>query len=169
MGEMETREEKCKRESNRYRNICADHPTFRVWRGIMRRSGTWKNRNPKDTGHYDSTRTPLYGPWKIFPIFESWALSHGWARGLQIDRIDGTKGYSPDNCRFVTAVQNRRNRPDNVKVIFNGREMLFSEAYEKAKPPLNYYTVRDRITKLGWDVERAFSAPAGKQGMRYGR
>ena len=29
---------------------------------------------------------------------------------LQIDRIDGNKNYSPDNCRWVDAKTNQRNR-----------------------------------------------------------
>lgn len=42
--------------------------------------------------------------------FIEWALNNGWKRGLEIDRIDSTKGYSPDNCRFVTRKVNARNR-----------------------------------------------------------
>lgn len=167
MCQMSDKKEKCEQEKRRYQRICADHPTYRVWRGIMHRSGTWKNSNPKDVGLYDSVRTPLYAPWKNFSIFEAWATANGWAPGLQIDRIDGSKGYSPDNCRFVTTVQNRRNRLDNLRILFRGRKMLFAEAFDMVKPSLNYYTVRDRISKLGWDAEKAFSTPAGRQGMRY--
>ena len=35
----------------------------------------------------------------------------GYKHELQIDRIDNEKGYSPDNCRWVTrSVQNRNRR-----------------------------------------------------------
>ena len=35
--------------------------------------------------------------------FKKWSLENGYEDGLSIDRIDGTKGYSPDNCRWTTA------------------------------------------------------------------
>lgn len=63
--------------------------------------------------------------------FVTWALEHGWQQGLEIDRIDNNKGYSPDNCRFVTRQNNCRNRSNNKHVVINGEEMLLCEAIER--------------------------------------
>lgn len=63
--------------------------------------------------------------------FMSWALANGWEKGLEIDRIDNCKGYSPDNCRFVSPKENSRNRRSNRYVVVNGEEMLLSDAIEK--------------------------------------
>ena len=41
--------------------------------------------------------------------FVRWCIANGYAPGLQIDRIDNDKGYSPDNCRFVTPAENQHN------------------------------------------------------------
>ena len=38
--------------------------------------------------------------------FVEWALSHGYKEGLTIDRIDPGKGYSPDNCQWLTRSEN---------------------------------------------------------------
>lgn len=46
--------------------------------------------------------------------FVDWALANGFSPELQIDRIDNDKGYSPDNCRWVTARENMRNRSNSV-------------------------------------------------------
>lgn len=35
---------------------------------------------------------------------------------LQIDRIDNSRGYSPENCRWVTSKENNNNRRDNIYV-----------------------------------------------------
>ena len=43
-------------------------------------------------------------------LFIEWALVNGYSRSLQIDRIDVNGNYTPNNCRFVTASVNRRNR-----------------------------------------------------------
>lgn len=52
--------------------------------------------------------------WKESPQgFVEWALSHGWARGLQIDRINTNGPYSPENCQWTTSRQNNRNRRNN--------------------------------------------------------
>lgn len=37
-----------------------------------------------------------------FISFKQWAESNGFIEGLTIDRIDSHKGYSPDNCQWLT-------------------------------------------------------------------
>jgi hypothetical protein len=49
-----------------------------------------------------------------------------------LDRIDNDKGYSKENCRWATRVQNMRNRRSNALVVFNGKEVAVAEAAEKS-------------------------------------
>ncbi len=44
-----------------------------------------------------------------FEAFCDWAAANGYQPGLQIDRVDNDRGYSPNNCRFVSAAQNQHN------------------------------------------------------------
>ena len=43
-----------------------------------------------------------------YQAFESWSFNNGYADNLTIDRIDPTKDYSPDNCRWITLEENSR-------------------------------------------------------------
>ena len=40
--------------------------------------------------------------------------------GLDLDRIDNEKGYSPDNCRWATRKQNIRNTRKTLKITIGG-------------------------------------------------
>jgi len=49
--------------------------------------------------------------WRDDPnAFISWAENEGLVEGLQIDRIDSSGPYSPENCRVATPSQNTQNR-----------------------------------------------------------
>lgn len=45
-----------------------------------------------------------------FEAFERWALSHGYADALSIERIDNDKGYSPENCKWIPLAEQSKNR-----------------------------------------------------------
>ena len=48
--------------------------------------------------------------WREFPPFFIWAKSHGYRDDLTLDRIDGSLGYFPANCRWATRSEQNRNR-----------------------------------------------------------
>lgn len=69
--------------------------------------------------HYGGRGITVCDEWlNSFEAFRDWALANGYADNLTIDRIDNDKGYSPDNCRWVTmAEQNRNKRAKNGQKI----------------------------------------------------
>lgn len=88
-------------------------------------------------------------------VFYKWAKDNGYAEGLQLDRKDNDKGYSPDNCRWVTQQENIRNRSNTRCIIFKGEMHTLKEWAEITG--LSYQVLADRIYRYGWDIARALT------------
>ena len=58
-----------------------------------------------------------------FISFHNWLISKNYRQGLQIDRIDNSEGYSPENCRLVTARENNRNRRSSKITIDSAKDI----------------------------------------------
>lgn len=86
--------------------------------------------------------------------FIEWAVRNGWKEGLQLDRIDNNKNYSPSNCRWVTSKENCRNRRDNRIIEKDGVKKCLSQWAEELGIPYN--AMKDRCHQ-GWDDERIIS------------
>lgn len=46
--------------------------------------------------------------WQSYQGFYNWAMTHGYADGLTIDRIDVDGNYEPSNCQWITMSENSR-------------------------------------------------------------
>ena len=69
------------------------------------------NPNDKSYPEYGGRGIKVCPEWESeYLNFKKWALENGWINGLSIDRLDNNKGYSPDNCRFITHQANCQNR-----------------------------------------------------------
>ena len=44
--------------------------------------------------------------WNEYKDFKRWSEENGYEKGLTIDRIDSGRGYSPDNCQWVSNEEN---------------------------------------------------------------
>ena len=96
-----------------------------------------------------------------FDSFENWCINNGYKKELQIDRIDGNKGYSPDNCRFVTPKENSNNRYNTHYVNWKGEKISLMMLIDKLGDVKNKYcTIRSRL-KRGWDLEEALYKKPG--------
>jgi len=52
--------------------------------------------------------------WQTFPPFYDWAMANGYADDLTIDRKYSCRGFSPENCEWVTESENSRRAQQNV-------------------------------------------------------
>lgn len=67
----------------------------------------------------------------------------------QIDRIDSNGDYAPENCRWVPAIKNARNKRNNVTFLINGEKMCLKEVAELFK--INRNSIANRIKRNGED------------------
>lgn len=87
--------------------------------------------------------------------------------GFELDRIDNTKGYSPDNCRWVSREENHRNKRNNVWVTAWGETKTIPEWLEdercsvKTKEALYY-----RLNAWERSYEEIISSPPNRGSKR---
>lgn len=78
-------------------------------------------KKDKDYKFYGSKGIKIYNNWLKNPkSFEEWALSNGYKNDLTIDRIDSSKDYYPENCRWVTALDNSKYKSTTKITTVNG-------------------------------------------------
>jgi hypothetical protein len=127
---------------------------YAVWCSIRSRCEC-----PTDTNYayYGARGIKRCERWSDFRVFEAWALASGYAHGLSIDRIDSDGDYSPENCRWVNAKAQARNRSSNRVLSFRGKTATLAE--HAAEAGMKPGSVSYRINSLGWSIEKALTAP----------
>ncbi len=94
---------------NHYIHGFSKNALYDVWNGMFRRN--YLSESGKKIAVCDEWTGNV-------TEFISWANKNGYKKGLELDRTDNSKGYSPDNCRFVDGHTSRCNtrliRSDNT-------------------------------------------------------
>lgn len=109
-----------------YRHGGAGERLYHVWCDIKGRCG---NPNRENYERYGGKGIAICDEWaNDYESFKAWALANGYdedstGKELSIDRIDARKGYSPDNCQWISLSANvtRRNEEYWNRVHANQR------------------------------------------------
>jgi hypothetical protein len=170
----------------------SQHPLYRVWKFMLNRCC---DKNAKDYSDYGGRGIRVCKDWRDpetgLRAFVDWANSlpkgKEWQKGMQLDRRENNKGYSPDNCQFVTSVDNHRNTRTNVlcplPTWLTAKELKYLQPYIKQEngapcallrdlwelrspKKLSYYTVYMRYKKLEWDLLEALTTLPRKHTWR---
>jgi hypothetical protein len=141
------------RSGRRWKHGWSHTKLHRVWCEIHRRCNDPKRER---YNRYGGRGIKVCDEWKTdFEPFCKWALSNGYREGLQIDRINNDGDYEPTNCRFVTRLQNCRNRPQ-----FKRTEDASSAVLELLKKNPNFSEV-SRLTGLSRQSVRRIATEHG--------
>ena len=101
---------------------------YKMWGNIKDRC---YNNNAENYKMYGAKGVTLCDEWiESFISFRDWALNNGYDDKLTIDRIEGSKGYSPDNCRFIPMLNNSI-KNSTVKLNFEIAEKIRSDYKNK--------------------------------------
>lgn len=83
---------------------------------------------PRYLKHYRDKGITVCDEWLNNPqAFFDWALANGYTDKLTLDRKNNDKGYSPDNCRFISQTDQTKNMGKNVLITINGETKILSE------------------------------------------
>lgn len=131
---------------------------YKIWSHMI---GRCNDSNSKDSKWYKEKGIVVYKEWHDYLIFKEWALENGYDPNAKfgectLDRIDGNKGYSPENCRWVNAKIQARNRSTNKMIEYSGKVQSLAAWCEELN--LSYSVVQSRLYKH-WSVEKAFNTP----------
>jgi hypothetical protein len=74
-----------------------------------------------------------------------------------IERIQNNDGYSPDNCRWATQIEQANNKRNNIKIEYLGKTQSVSEWCRDLN--LNDKMVYKRIADFGYSPVEAITTP----------
>lgn len=109
-------------------------PTHQTWRKMKERclSGGYVEKE-----YYQDQGIDIYPPW--IEAFENFYADMGERPdGMTLDRIDGTKGYYPDNCRWADLTIQAYNRKKGTNNT-SGRVGVFALPNGLWKAAIGYY------------------------------
>ena len=133
---------------------------YTLWKGIRARCN---NPNHRSYSTYGGSGIKMCHEWDDFTAFRDWAYENGYDDNAEkfsctLDRIDRSKGYSPDNCRWVDMKVQNRNTRRNVVVEYQGKSYVAKDlAIQYGVDPHTFIT---RLN-LGLSVGDALSLPKG--------
>jgi len=91
-------------------------PLYSVWRGMKQRCKFIKS--------YVRKNISVCEKWEVsFVVFREWAISNGYEKGKQLDRIDNFKNYDPSNCQYLTELEHRKKSIEETKIYHANRRV----------------------------------------------
>lgn len=140
---------------------------YNMWSSMKARC---YNTNRKSYNRYGGRGITICDEWfNDFQTFYDWSIANGYdgkaPKGqCTLDRIDNNKGYSPENCRWVDVKIQANNTSRNHLIEYKGKKQSLTQWATELG--ISRKVLEDRINKMNWDIERAFTQPKKEQTKR---
>lgn len=145
---------------HKYKHGMSGTRPYNIWAGVWNRCN---NQKVKMYQTYGAVGIKLSEEWHTFSKF--WEDMEGtYFEGATIDRIDNNKGYSKENCRWATKIQQAINKRTTHVYEHEGKKLTIRELAEMAKIP--YETMFTRLRKYKWTLSESITTPVS-YGNRY--
>lgn len=142
-----------------------DKRLYRLWAAIKRRC-----YYEKCVGYhnYGGRGVRMCDEWKNEAAkFVEWCKSHGYKKGLEIDRINNNGNYEPNNCQFISKVENEKKKRNTIWLTIDGISKVCADWNRLMEKPEKYYiqriyrkmgeeyainVIRNRLNELGKEI-----------------
>lgn len=139
----------CKKQSSTMGKVLHKQ-TWSSWKSMRERCN---NINSKAYKYYGQRGVVVCERWERFANFLEDMGDRPF--GTTLDRLDNSKGYSKDNCRWATKEEQMNNKTTNNILEYHGkRQSLTMWARELG---IKRSTLDMRIREYKWSVERALT------------
>lgn len=137
----------------------SDSPEYRTWSTMKSRC---YNKNNKSYYGYGALGITVCDEWR--DNFQQFYDDMGPRPSSKhsIDRIDNSKGYSKENCRWATIDQQANNRSNNIVLIYNEKTQNLAQFAREYG--ISSKTLRKRLFVQKLSLEKALTQPVRKYG-----
>lgn len=128
--------------------------TYTAWSQMKSRCDNPKNKFYAD---YGGRGIGYCDEWKDFKAF--FADMGEAPEGLSLERIENSKGYSRENCKWATRKEQQNNRRNTKMIEYEGK--MWPKQIIAEKFGIDPCTLMNRLRR-GWSVDRALKHPVDK-------
>lgn len=120
--------EKAVEKNRTYRSV--DDSLYQTWAGIKARC---LRKTHKDYPHYGGAGITICNRWLGKDGYKNFCSDMGEKPGKEysVDRVDNSKGYTPENCRWATRKQQVLNQKNTIWVEYEGEKMCLHDFSKK--------------------------------------
>ena len=136
--------------SLRIKHGASNTPAYYVWHN-MRVRFNYKKSN--SFNNYGKRGIGVCKRWENFlNLFKDMGQPPS---NMTIERIDNDKGYSINNCRWASRIEQGNNKRNNILITHNGETKTLSQW--AGKLGLKYTTLRQRLFVYGWTMDQCIN------------